>query len=88
MNDNITMNQKFAEMFGLPPDTVAATLALRPGVPPCLTVTRMIYRTGQLDPTRQSDRFRLVPADDGEEVHNARAHEVPKASCAAPGCVP
>ncbi len=66
MNDNINMNERLAEMFGLPKDTMAATLRMRAGVPPILTVTRMIYRTGQLEPTRQHDRYRLTPVEDGK----------------------
>jgi hypothetical protein len=65
-NDNINMNERLAEMFGIPKDTRSATLRMRAGVPPILTVTRMIYRTGQLEPTRQHDRYRLVPAEDGK----------------------
>ena len=65
-NDNINMNERLAEMFDLPKDTMAATLRMRAGVPPVLTVMRMIYRTGQLEPTRQHDRYRLVPVEDGK----------------------
>lgn len=61
MDDNINMNQRFMEMFDLPRDTVSATLRLRANFPPTITVTRMIFRTGQLSPTRQHDKFTLVP---------------------------
>ncbi len=65
-DDNITMNERLTEMLDIPKDAFAATLRMRAGVPPILTVTRMIYRTGQLEPTRQHDRYRLVPAEDGK----------------------
>lgn len=63
MNDNINMNQRLAEMFDLPNDTFSATLRIRAGALPMLTVTRMIWRTGQLEPTRQHDRYHLVPVN-------------------------
>jgi hypothetical protein len=63
---NIAMNERLAEMFDIPKDAFSATLRIRAGVPPILTVTRMIYRSGQLEPTRQHDRYRLVPAEEGK----------------------
>lgn len=67
-DDNITINRHIVEMFGIPNDALSATLRMRAGAPPILTVTRMIYRTGQLEPTRMHDRYRLVPVEkvDGE----------------------
>lgn len=76
-DDNITMNERLVEMFGIPNDAISATLRMRAGVPPILTVTRMIFRTGQLASTRQHDRYRLVPVekvgagDTATEGHNA-----------------
>ena len=65
-DDNITMNERRAEMCGIPTDAFSATLRMRAGVPRILTATRMIYRTGQLEPTRQHDKSRLVPVEDGK----------------------
>ncbi len=76
-DDNITMNERLVDMFGIPKDAISATLRIRAGVQPILTVTRMIYRTEQLETTKRHDRYRLVlvekvGADDTEpEGHNA-----------------
>ena len=80
-DDNINMNRRLVEMFGIPADAISATLRMRAGQPPVLTVARMISRTGQLESTRKYNRYRLVPVenDDAEEAatdgHNAELTE-------------
>ena len=88
-NDSITMNERLTEIFGIPKDAFSATLRMRAGVTPILTVTRMIYRTGQLEPTRKHDRYRLVPVDEvGAGETAPEGHNVELRGRAASGEAP
>lgn len=59
-DDNINMNRHLVELFGIPSDAYAATLRMRHGQPPTITVMKMIFRTGQLNPLMKAEKFRLV----------------------------
>lgn len=63
-NDAVNMNRRLAEILGIPGDAISATLVMHAGEIPELTITRVIYRTGQLDPVSLNQRFRLVPINE------------------------
>jgi len=64
---DLTINRMLVEMFGIPADATEATLKMIAGQPAMLTVTRVIYRTGQLAEERKQDRYKLVLATDEDD---------------------
>lgn len=57
----IKINETLCELLQIPRDAKAATLRLRAGELPTLTVTRVIFRGNQLAETTETLRFTLVP---------------------------
>lgn len=72
-NDNLNMNRVLCEMFEIPPDAIGATIRLRAGEIPTMTVRRLIYRTGQLAPGATSARFEIVQKKPSNAPNSADA---------------
>lgn len=49
MSDDIVANHALSELLKLPAGTVSATLKMKGGEPPILTVTRHIITSGDID---------------------------------------
>lgn len=61
------INETLCELLQIPRDAQDATLRLRAGKLPTLTVRRVIFRGQQLGTTTETLRFMLVPKSEAGE---------------------